>query len=437
MAHVQKFTSGSASRILGHCEREKSEYGNFLKYRSGSDIDPTKTHLNMSMKFQDGLTPQERLQKRLSEVHVLKRKDVNVMCDWVLTLPKELPQDLDTIKVFFYEAANFLMNRYGKENAVSCTVHLDEAQPHMHFCFVPVTYDTKKEYYKVSAKEVLTRTELNRFHTDLETYLQKTIGLEKGLIYSGVTKKQGGNKTIGQLKAETLETAAQKTAAEVQTFEEKVNAAIEGIKQSDDWKTVQNHVFQLKNYQVPVAHWFDGRNIKIKKGKIIMPVEELDFIFKAVSCLQAQNTIQETQKALKSEIRALYDYDPEELNRRYTEALEKEHKAKVLYEKQISLNQRADRLEKNNNRLQEENDQLKENLKGFQILREAYDNLLPRLEKKNQAVIQLKKQLAQYEKMFTAFPELTTELKNRYQKLVKDRRQQEKSSLESDYEKER
>lgn len=205
MAHVQKFTKSSASHIIGHCEREKSEHGDFLKYRSSSDIDTSKTHMNLSMQFNDGLTAHERLEKRLSEVHVLKRKDVNIMCDWVVTLPKELPKDLDTIKLFFNESANFLTERYGKENIVSCNIHMDEAQPHMHFCFVPVVFDVKKDYYKVSAKEVLTRHDLNTFHTDLEDHLHKTIGLEKGLIFSGVTAQQGGNKTIKQLKSELKE----------------------------------------------------------------------------------------------------------------------------------------------------------------------------------------------------------------------------------------
>lgn len=202
MAHVQKFTAGSADRIIGHCEREKSEYGDFLKYRTTSDIDTSKTYLNMPMNFDDNLNAHERLKKRLSEVHVLHRKDVNVMCDWVLTYPQRLSKDIKHLKNFFNASATFLMDRYGRENVVSCNIHMDEAQPHMHFCFVPVVFDSKKEYYKVSAKEVLTRHELNTFHTDLENYLYKTIGLEKELVHSGITKAQGGNKPVKKLKQE-------------------------------------------------------------------------------------------------------------------------------------------------------------------------------------------------------------------------------------------
>lgn len=203
MAHVQKFTAGSADRIIGHCEREKSDCGDFLKYRTTSDIEISKTHLNMPLHFDDKLNAHERLKKRLSEVHVFKRKDVNVMCDWVITYPQELSQDKERLKKFFGASVLFLMERYGKENVVSCNIHMDESQPHMHFCFVPVVFDSKKGYYKVSAKEVLTRHDLNTFHTDLEEYLYENIGIDKGLIHSGVTKEQKGNKTVKELKQET------------------------------------------------------------------------------------------------------------------------------------------------------------------------------------------------------------------------------------------
>lgn len=199
MAHVQKFARGSAGRIIGHCEREKNEDG-YLKYKTTSDIDVTKTRLNMQMLFSDGLTGHERLAKRLDEVFVLNRKDVNVMCDWVITYPKGLPQDSSSLVKFFNQVADFLQKRYGQENVVSCNVHRDEASPHMHYCFVPVVYDKKKNRKKVSAKEVLNKTDLNTFHQDLEDYLHETIGLEKGTILSGVTKAQGGNKTITELK---------------------------------------------------------------------------------------------------------------------------------------------------------------------------------------------------------------------------------------------
>lgn len=97
----------------------------------------------------------------------------------------------------------FLENRYGKENVIQAIVHDDEGgQPHLHFCFVPVVEDPKHdEGYKVCANEVLDRRELRNFHPDLQRYLDEH-GLEDAHIMTGVTKQQGGNRTVAQLKAE-------------------------------------------------------------------------------------------------------------------------------------------------------------------------------------------------------------------------------------------
>ena len=82
-------------------------------------------------------------------------------------------------------------------------VHDDEGgQPHLHFCFVPVVEDPKHEQgYKICANDVLDRRELRNFHPDLQRYLNEH-GLEDARVMTGVTKRQGGNRTVAQLKAE-------------------------------------------------------------------------------------------------------------------------------------------------------------------------------------------------------------------------------------------
>ena len=68
--------------------------------------------------------------------------------------------------------------------------------------FVPVVEDPKHEQgYKICANDVLDRRELRNFHPDLQRYLD-THGLEDARVMTGVTKRQGGNRTVAQLKAE-------------------------------------------------------------------------------------------------------------------------------------------------------------------------------------------------------------------------------------------
>lgn len=183
--------------------------------RSNENIDPERTHLNYNLAPQHDGGQIAFMQKRLSEVKLQKRADVKVLCDWVVTLPVDEKfkrfnpeiQRIETIK-FFRATYDFLERRYGRENVVSAYVHMDEKTPHLHFAFIPVTEDKKKGGFKVSAKEVLSRSDLRTFHTDLQKALR-----ERGVILdvlNGATKD--GNKTVAELKKESIR-------AEVQTVE--------------------------------------------------------------------------------------------------------------------------------------------------------------------------------------------------------------------------
>ena len=51
------------------------------------------------------------------------------------------------------------------------------------------------------ANDVLDRRELRNFHPDLQRYLDEH-GLEDACVMTGVTRAQGGNRTVAELKAE-------------------------------------------------------------------------------------------------------------------------------------------------------------------------------------------------------------------------------------------
>ena len=158
--------------------------------------------MNYNLAFVKDLTQNEILNKRLSEVKVLKRNDVNIACSWVITLPKTINIDSEEEREFFKESYKFLENEYGKENVISAYVHKDETTPHMHFCFVPVVLDKKKKIEKVSAKELITREHLKKFHSKLDSHLSNYFNRDIGIL-NGVTAN--GNKTLLELKNKSLE----------------------------------------------------------------------------------------------------------------------------------------------------------------------------------------------------------------------------------------
>lgn len=191
MAHVKKYSVSAIGHMFGHYDRTRSS--------STSNIDESRTYLNYNLAETDQpLSQLDFLHKRMSEIKVLKRANVNVMCDWVITAPEALTEE--ELPRFFSECYKFLNDRYGKENVISAYVHMDETTPHIHYAFVPVVIDKKKGIPKLSAKERITRKDLNTFHPDLTKHMTAVFGRDIGIQNDATAL---GNQTIKQLRQKT------------------------------------------------------------------------------------------------------------------------------------------------------------------------------------------------------------------------------------------
>ncbi len=176
MAHLKKNTRGAVPGLAVHFERKTDHHTN-------KEIDVPKTYLNQEL-MADGSDMLSRFNARLNDVYCMKRDDVKALATWIVTLPEELTEaPYEQQSAFFEATSNFLNDRYGQENAVAAVVHYDEKTPHLHYAFVPVVFDDKKSRYKVSAKEVLTRHDLQTFHEDLDQHLKKVLPFyEQGIL---------------------------------------------------------------------------------------------------------------------------------------------------------------------------------------------------------------------------------------------------------------
>lgn len=191
MAHMMKHTKASCGHMFAHFDRKAEHIGN-------ENLDRTRTHLNYNLATHQQMDQGEFVRKRCSEVRCQNRKDVNVMVSWVVTAPKDLPEQEH--RAFFQASYDFLQKRYGKENVVSAYVHMDESQPHLHFAFVPVVHDAKRDWDKVSAKEAVNRRDLQTFHADLQKHVESVLGHEVGIL-NEATKE--GNRSIQELKRDS------------------------------------------------------------------------------------------------------------------------------------------------------------------------------------------------------------------------------------------
>lgn len=259
MAEVEKFTDEGVMMLLKHAERQ-------LKNDSNKDIVTDKSHLNYSVE-QDlgGLSPREFYAQILGNSYLYGRgtqreAEAVTCCSWVVTLPKSISDysavekdgitvlNPDAEKAFFDGALRFVSARYG--TVFYNRTHYDEGgQPHIHIYFVPQTkldhdlvhYKTTKthetlrlesgryefkyrfkmengeriplknyakisDYYdtKISAADVLNKSELSHFHHDLAEYLKKNNLPGADGVYTGKTSSK--NVSVMALKKFTKET---------------------------------------------------------------------------------------------------------------------------------------------------------------------------------------------------------------------------------------
>lgn len=204
-----KYTKSAIGHLAMHFERGKDRDGNYIKF-GNQNIDTDLSWLNYNLAPAHNQV--QFIQDRLQEVYCLNRKDVNVMCSWVVTAPKDLdPNDCET---FFLNSYEFFEQKYGRENVVSAYVHMDEVTPHMHFAFIPVVQDQKRGL-KVSAKECVGKIDLQSMHQEMELY-QKVHGLEVKLL-NDLTRD--GNKSIEELKRGTAIQELTQTKQELKEIE--------------------------------------------------------------------------------------------------------------------------------------------------------------------------------------------------------------------------
>ena len=216
MAHLEKYPKAGLSHLLKHNERtERDCHVN----RSNKNIVPERTHLNYNLAPETGMSMHEVLKKRLSEVRLYNRPDVNVMGDWVITKPKDV-KDEDTEK-FFKAAYEFCRDRYGEKNVVGAFVHMDECTPHLHFSFVPVVVDKKKHDEKVCFQECCPRRDYQTFHPELSAHIEKALGYQVEILNEAT---RDGNKEVIELKRETFIREFEREKAEQERIWEEVKA---------------------------------------------------------------------------------------------------------------------------------------------------------------------------------------------------------------------
>jgi len=182
----EKRRGGPASALEKHHERKKQQY------TSNPDINPERSDQNYHLvkprlKYYGEI--QIRIEKAQKENPKCKvRKDSVKFIDTIITASPEFfeRRSAGETEEYFKRALEFLQAVVGTENIFSAVVHMDERNPHMHLCFVPLTKDKR-----LSAKEIIgDRNKLVEWQDKFHDYMSKEFPeLERGES-AAVTKRK-------------------------------------------------------------------------------------------------------------------------------------------------------------------------------------------------------------------------------------------------------
>lgn len=183
--HMEKGKGGSGG-IGRHIDRLESKYG----YSTYQHADPSLREQNREFILNEHCAKplpkaiEDRIKEGYTQTKEI-RKDAVKFQTHVLTGSheemKEIFADKSTADKWINANIDWMCQKYGKENIVRFTLHMDEKTPHIHVITVPITSDGR-----LSAKSYANgKKALRELQTD---YAQKmeVFGLERGLERVGI-----------------------------------------------------------------------------------------------------------------------------------------------------------------------------------------------------------------------------------------------------------
>lgn len=167
---------GGVASSLAHCFRE----------RETPNADPERTpnnqHVSLNgVKIDSTDKAMGALRERLPE---RRRKDAVLAVEYMMTASPEWWETAskEQRKEFFTESVGWLTDKYGANNLITATVHMDEKTPHLSAYVVPKTSDGR-----LSAKEYIGNK--SKMSADQDTYAERVagLGLKRGIKHSRAT----------------------------------------------------------------------------------------------------------------------------------------------------------------------------------------------------------------------------------------------------------
>ena len=352
VVHMMKIGKGGVRGIQSHNQREKES-------RKNPDIDNTRSDQNYDILNPNNINYNRAVKERIENFATgtkTVRKDAVVLCNFLVTSDEKTMKAMtqEQQKAFFEDSTKFFMKRYGAENVVNSTIHMDETTPHMHLGVVPITGE------RLSAKAIFTKMELKVLQTDFVKEVGEKYGLERG--------KEGSDRTHLSEERFKLETAkAKNMELKEQTglLQEKYETV---NKLSDNLSKLEEH-----------TKWVLGNLDKIEAKKSLfsdkLTISEQDYSIlinlaksgegKAIENLQLKSKIEELERKIKQN-----GLDEEITKAKLQILSELEYKHLDLQRKYKNLNNTFEKVEKVLDKM-ELTDKVNSELKAMKIAEKA------------------------------------------------------------------
>ena len=290
----KKYKGPAISPIEAHNERTKEQYA------SNPDIDVSRSRYNLHLVQPQGRY-REEADRMISAANCRVRKDSVRVVEALVTASPEFfkGKSPKEIAAYFQRAADFLIDRVGRENIVSAMVHMDEKTPHLHLVFVPLTKDNR-----LCAKEIIgNRANLTKWQDDFHACMvEQYPDLERGESASKTGRKH-------------IPTRLFKQAVNLSKQARAIEAVLSGITPLNAGKKKEEALSMLKKW-FPQMENFSGqlKKYKVTINDLLAENEKLEVRAKASEKGKMNDTMERAK--LKSELddmRRLVDRIPPEI----------------------------------------------------------------------------------------------------------------------------
>lgn len=291
VCHLQR-GSGNDSGMSCHIERKDANGKTYVP----DNADSNRMHLNRELiRFPDGVRNRtEAIQYRIGHAG-LSRKVAKNQCKAIRIILTGTHEQMMKIQEegrqdkWMEADLRWLHETFGKENVVSCVLHMDEKTPHLHATIVPVVTAERqrreREYEKkyntksgprLSADDVLKRAKLHEYQNTYAAAMSE-FGLKRGIV--GSTARHIATSTHYKQQMQQLEENIAKLQEEVEKTKEGKNTILalfgkgdlakakkELAAKDEEIRTLQAKIAKLEADKASLKQKHESDIIKLRNG---------------------------------------------------------------------------------------------------------------------------------------------------------------------------